>query len=123
MDAFGHVNNAMYYRYVESARLAYLGILDIHNEPVFTVVSSNQCRYLKPVVFPDHLKVAARIEEIRNSAVRMQYLLWSEKQQSIVATSEAVIVCVDKKTMQKTEIPEHIREKIKALELSVQHEI
>lgn len=28
MDAFGHVNNAMYYRYVESARLAYLGILD-----------------------------------------------------------------------------------------------
>src|SRR5690606_8768705 len=81
MDAFGHVNNAMYYRYVESARLAYLGILDIHNEPVFTVVSSNQCRYLKPVVFPDHLKVAARIEEIRNSAVRMQYLLWSEKQQ------------------------------------------
>lgn len=31
MDAFGHVNNAMYYRYVESARLAYLGILDIHN--------------------------------------------------------------------------------------------
>lgn len=123
MDAFGHVNNAMYYRYVESARLAYLGILDLRNEPVFTVVSSNQCRYLKPVVFPDHLKVAARIEEIRNSAVRMQYLLWSEKQQSIVATSEAVIVCVDKKTMQKTEIPEHIREKIKALELSVQHEI
>jgi len=123
MDAFGHVNNAMYYRYVESARLAYLGILDLHNEPVFTVVSSNQCRYLKPVVFPDHLKVAARIEEIRNSAVRMQYLLWSEKQQSIVATSEAVIVCVDKKTMQKIEIPEHIREKIKALELGVQHEI
>lgn len=58
-----------------------------------------------------------------HSAVRMQYVLWSEKQQSIVATSEAVIVCVDKKTMQKTEIPEHIREKIKALELSVQHEI
>ena len=53
----------------------------------------------------------------------MQYVLWSEKQQSIVATSEAVIVCVNKKTMQKTEIPEHIRGKIKALELSVQHEI
>jgi len=51
MDAFGHVNNAMYYRYVESERLAYLVILDLRNEPVFTVVSSNQCRYLKPVVF------------------------------------------------------------------------
>lgn len=123
MDAYGHVNNAMYYRYIESARLAYLEILGLSNEPIFTVVSSNQCRYLKPVVYPDHLKVAARIEEVRNSAVRMQYVLWSEQQQSIVATSEAVIVCVDKKTMQKTQIPEHIREKIKTLELTVHHEI
>ncbi|WP_216937078.1 MULTISPECIES: thioesterase family protein [unclassified Acinetobacter] len=123
MDAFGHVNNAMYYRYVENARLAYWGLLDLSNESVVTVVSSNQCRYLRPVIFPDHLKVAARIEEIRNSAFRMHYLLWSEKQQSIVATSEAVIVCVDKTTMQKTEIPQYIREKIKMLELSVQHEI
>lgn len=86
------------------------------------MVASNQCRYLKPVVYPDQLKVAARIDEIRNSAVRMHYLLWSEQQQSIVATSEAVIVCLNK-NMQKTEIPEHIREKIKALELTVQHAI
>jgi len=123
MDALGHVNNAMYYRYIENARLAYLGALDLLNERVSTVVSSNQCRYLKPVVFPDHLKVAARIEEIRNSAFRMHYLLWSEQQQRIVATSEAVIVCIDKNTLQKTEIPQHIREKIKALELTAQHEI
>lgn len=123
MDALGHVNNAMYYRYIENARLAYLGALDLLNERVSTVVSSNQCRYLKPVVFPDHLKVAARIEEIRNSAFRMHYLLWSEQQQSIVATSEAVIVCIDKNTLQKTEIPQYIREKIKTLELTAQHEI
>lgn len=123
MDALGHVNNAMYYRYIENARLAYLDALDLLNESVSTVVSSNQCRYLKPVVFPDHLKIAACIEEIRNSAFRMHYLLWSEKQQSIVATSEAVIVCIDQKTLQKTQIPEHIRKKIEALELTAGHEI
>jgi acyl-CoA thioester hydrolase len=122
MDAFGHVNNAMYYRYVESARLAYLDALNILNEGILTVVHSNQCRYLKPVVYPDQLKVAARIEEIRNSALRMHYVLWSERQQSIVATSEAIIVCLDK-NMQKTEIPEYIRQRIKELELKVQHEI
>lgn len=123
MDALGHVNNAMYYRYIENARLAYLDALDLLNESVSTVVSSNQCRYLKPVVFPDHLKIAARIEEIRNSAFRMHYLLWSEKQQSIVATSEAVIVCIDQKNLQKTQIPEYIRKKIEALELTAGHEI
>ena len=48
---------------------------------------------------------------------------WSEKQQNIVATSEAVIVCIDQKTLQKTQIPEHIRKKIEALELTAGHEI
>lgn len=123
MDAFGHVNNVIYYRYIESARLAYLDELELLNESVVTVVSSNQCHYLKPVVYPDHLKIAVRIEELRNSAFRMKYLLWSKQQQGIVATSEAVIVCVDKNTLHKTKIPEYIREKIKALELTVQHEI
>ncbi len=103
------------YRYIESARLAYLGKLNIFDEDILTVVASNQCRYLKPVVYPDQLKKKWRHEydEIRNSAVRMHYLLWSEQQRSIVATSEAVIVCLNK-NMQKTEIPEHIREKIKS---------
>lgn len=42
MDAFGHVNNVMYYRYVESARLAYIEHTDILSADVLTVVASNQ---------------------------------------------------------------------------------
>ena len=39
MDAFGHVNNVMYYRYVESARLAYIEHTDILSADVLTVVA------------------------------------------------------------------------------------
>lgn len=123
MDAFGHVNNVHYYRYMESARIRYLDTLNILNQNVVTVVASNQCKYLRPVVYPDQLKVATRVEELRNSAFRMSYILWSETQENIVATGDAVIVCVDNKTMQKTAIPEHIKNQIRKLESTVENNI
>ncbi|WP_110974802.1 acyl-CoA thioesterase [Acinetobacter sp. WCHAc060042] len=123
MDAFGHVNNVMYYRYVESARLAYIERTGILSSDILTVVASNQCKYLKPVFYPDQLSIGARIEELRNSAFRMHYLLWSEQQQSIVAEAEAVIVCVAKVNMQKTLIPELTRHKLKEFELTIGHKI
>ncbi|RKG47797.1 acyl-CoA thioesterase, partial [Acinetobacter cumulans] len=114
-----HVNNTVYYRYMESARILYFDALDIFSTDVFTVVASSQCQYLKPVFYPDTLSVATRIEELRNSALRMSYVLWSEKQQAVIAQGEAVIVCVDKINMKKTAIPERVRLKMKEIELSV----
>ena len=112
MDAFGHVNNVIYYRYIESARIEYLNQLNILDLDINTVVASNSCKYLKPVFYPDHLRIGTKVVEIRNSAFRMEYTIWSEQQNSIVAVAEAVIVCVDKNTMQKVLIPSHIKEKI-----------
>jgi len=121
MDAFGHVNNVMYYRYIESARIRYMDELNIFQQDIYTVVASNQCKYIRPVFYPDQLKIGVRVEEVRNSAFRMSYLLWSETQQTVVALAEAVIVCVNKDSMLKTEIPEIIRHKITEIELSVNH--
>ena len=42
MDAFGHVNNVQYYRYIESARIAYLMALNIFDQDILTVVASSQ---------------------------------------------------------------------------------
>lgn len=123
MDAFGHVNNAVYYRYIESARLAYLDRLNILVDPLLTVVATNQCRYLKPVVYPDQLKIGVRIEDIGTTSFRMSYLLWSEQQQSIVAISEAVLVCINKNSMQKMPIPEDVQEIIRNLENTVEHTV
>ena len=123
MDAFGHVNNVMYYRYMESARIRYMDELNIFQHDVYTVVASNQCKYIRPVFYPDQLKIGARVEEMRNSALRMSYLLWSEQQQAIVALGEAVMVCVDKENMLKLPIPEIIRQKVTKIELMVNHQI
>ena len=123
MDAYGHVNNTIYYRYMESARILYFDALNIFDEDIFTVVSSNQCRYLKPLFYPDILKIGVRVEELRNSAMRMSYILWSDIQKDIVALGESVIVCVDKITMKKKSMPDNIRLKIREIELKSNHNI
>ncbi|MEN8943328.1 acyl-CoA thioesterase [Acinetobacter baumannii] len=119
MDAFGHVNNVQYYRYIESSRILYMENVNILTPNIYTVVASNQCKYLKPVFYPDVLKVGVRVEELRKSAFRMAYILWSESQQQIVATGEAVMVCVNKMTGLKCEIPSEVKSKIIELEKSV----
>ena len=76
---------------------------------------------VRPVVYPDILKIRVRVEELRNSAMRMHYLIHSEAQQMVVAEADAVIVCVDCVNMQKTLIPENVRVGIHKIEKTVQH--
>lgn len=123
MDAFGHVNNVIYYRYMESARIEYLNQLKIFDLDVNTVVASNQCKYIKPIFFPDVLWIGAKVMEMRNSAMRMEYLLYSEHQNMVVATGEAVIVFVDPVEMKKTHIPTQTRVDIIKMEETVHNDL
>ena len=110
MDAFGHVNNAVYYRYFESARIAYLqavGALD-RLEACNPVVAANSCRFLRPLTWPDELTVGARVVEVRGSGFRMEYAIFSRQQQAIAATGDAVVVIVDP-SGNKTALPEQVR--------------
>ena len=123
MDAFGHVNNVMYYRYMESARIEYFNRLNIFDLEVNTVVASSQCKYMKPVFFPDTLWIGAKVVELRQSAMRMEYALYSESQQCIVATGEAVVVFVDKHSMTKTHIPALTRTDVINIEQQVHNQL
>lgn len=123
MDAFGHVNNVMYYRYIESARIDYLTQVDAFSHGLVTVVSSTSCRFYRPVYFPDLLKVGARVVELRNSGFRMSYVLYSNQQNQMVATGEAIVVMVDATTFEKAAMPMELRQRIARLEASMGHDL
>ena len=117
MDAFGHVNNVVYYRYFESVRISYLqaiGALE-HLVQMNPVVAANSCRYLKSVNYPDELELGARVVELRASGFRMEYAIFSQQHKTIVATGEAIVVMVDKNG-QKVTLPEEFRQTIINLE-------
>jgi|JI8StandDraft_1071087.scaffolds.fasta_scaffold24545_2 acyl-CoA thioester hydrolase len=123
MDAFGHVNNVMYYRYIESARIEYLTQVEAFNHGLVSVVSSSSCRFYRPVFYPDLLKIGARVVEIRNSGFRMAYVIYSNQQGQMVATGEAIVVMVDANTFEKAALPMDLRQRIAKLEASVGHDL
>lgn len=116
MDAFQHVNNARYYRYIESARIQYMVDMGMFDNDVMSVVSHNSCQYLYPVTYPDTLHIGVNVVEMRNSSFSMSYTLYSEKQQRVVTKASAVVVAMQADGLSKRPLPQVIRENILALE-------
>ncbi|HMW32104.1 MAG TPA: thioesterase family protein [bacterium] len=120
MDALGHVNNIMYFRYFESARSDYfqrIGVWDHAREHgVGVILHSTQCRFKRPLTYPDQIHVGATTVEVMADRFRMKYAVWSEAQQAIVAEGEGLIVVYDYNQNQKCPMPSWMREAIAELE-------
>ncbi|MBC7751814.1 MAG: acyl-CoA thioesterase [Candidatus Saccharibacteria bacterium] len=123
MDAVGHVNNVMYYRYIESARVEYLTKIGAIGQGLSAVIASSSCRFLRPVFFPDVLEIGVQVIEVRNSGFRMNYVLFSTKQNHIVATGDAIAVMVNASTLGKAALPAELRQRIYALEQTVGNDL
>lgn len=101
MDAFNHVNNVVYYRYAESARIEYLRLFDLFNADTIMVLAQSSCQYLAPVMYPDTLRIGVRTKSIGTSSLTVEYRYFSTTQQKVVATAEAVMVRLDSKAQGK----------------------
>ncbi len=108
MDALQHVNNVAYFRYFETARIdffAQLGLLEqAQASGIGPVISENQAKYIKPVVFPDTLSIGIKISNIEKDRFIMHYQAFSHAQQKIVTTGSSNVVMFNFKTGQKAEV-------------------
>lgn len=120
MDAFGHVNNTIFFRYFESTRIAYMRALDAmggaDDSEFSPVVASTRADFLSPVVFPDTVVGETRVSKLGRSSFTMEYQLVSRGQEKVVARGEAVIVNIDLGSGQSRPVPESLRQRMEALE-------
>lgn len=120
MDPFQHVNNVMYFKYFECARIAYFEALDIEDYTSPTgigpILGSTQCQYLFPLSFPDTLKIGTRTSRVESDRYHQEYLIYSPRHQRVAARGTGVIVNYDYDKGQKTSIPANIRKKITLIE-------
>lgn len=121
MDAFNHLNNVIYYRYAESARIGYLQALGMFDGSMVTVLAQSSCQYLRPVTYPDTLLLGVRCQGLGNTSIVMEYSYYSTAQASIVATAEAVVVRLDSEGKRKLAWTEEERARLLALEAKVGH--
>ncbi|MCL6417313.1 acyl-CoA thioesterase [Aestuariirhabdus sp. Z084] len=127
MDAFQHVNNSVYFRYFEDARMAYFERAQVmqwmkeHSKG--PILGSTQCRFRAPLTYPDRITIGARIESMGQDRFVMKYRVWSEKLDCLAAEGEGVIVYFDYEVGAKCTIPDSIRAMIVDVEQSVGHSI
>lgn len=127
MDAFQHVNNTVYFRYFESARIAYLERLDVAEfvslREVGPILHSVNCRFRLPVTYPDTVHVGVRVTALGTDRMIMDQCLVSEQHGKIAAQGDAITVTYDYGKGIKAPIPTLVRERILALEATVGNEV
>lgn len=120
MDAFGHVNNAVYFRWFESARMSYferLGWPELQRESgIGPILHSTQARFRAPLVWPDTILVATRVSEISGDRFTMLYEVRSRSLGRLAAEGSGLIVAFDYRTLAKAPLPDLIRARMAQLE-------
>jgi len=125
MDAFNHVNNAVYFRYFEDARMAFFErtqvIQHMDETNIGPILASTQCQFRAPLNYPDRILIGARIKEISEKRFTMEYGVFSEQQNTLAAKGEGLVVYYDYNAAKSCEIPDVIRENFSHLHAAKHH--
>ena len=123
MDALRHVNNIVYFRYFESARIAYFEKLRfwefMDQTGIGPILASIQCKFKIPLTYPDTISVGTGIPKIEQDRFVMEYRAVSHKSQAIAAEGESVVVSYNYRENKRTPLPEEMKQRILMLEESV----
>ncbi len=119
-DAFGHVNNTVYFRWFESARIAYGGRIDLSESgdgrKVAPILAAITCNYRRQLKYPDRVHVGARIIRIGRSSLTMEHRLISEAWRAIAAEGDSTLVAFDYAAQTPVPVPAAVRSRIEQLE-------
>jgi acyl-CoA thioester hydrolase len=107
-DAYGHVNNVVYYSWFDTVVNAHLieqGVLDIHKGAVIGLVIETQCNYFAPIEFPQTVEAGLRVAHIGLSSVRYEVGLFIKGQPLTAAKGYFVHVYVDRQSRKPGALP------------------
>ena len=116
-DAYGHVNNVVYYSWFDTAVNAYLiahGALDIRHGDTIGLVVETQCNYFASLAFPEPVEVGIRVARLGASSVRFELGIFGATGLT-AAIGHFVHVYVDKVTRRPVPLPDHLKSVLEPL--------
>lgn len=120
MDAFQHVNNTVYLRWMESGRIAYFRRLAVpgfqETSGVGPILHSVHCRYRIPLTFPDTVTVASRIVAVEEDRMSMEQIIVSHGHGKIAAVGSSIVVTFDYSAGRKAPVPALVRARVAEIE-------
>jgi acyl-CoA thioester hydrolase len=120
MDAYGHVNNAMYFTYCESARIVYFDRIDMYHlrtaerhAPALVAANLN---FREQVMYPAELEVSARATRIGARSFTLDVIIVRKGTADVVADGSSVLAWVDYGTGKSIPLPESLKARIRELD-------
>ena len=117
-DAYGHVNNVVYYSWFDTVVNAHLieqGALDIHHGETIGLVIETQCNYFSAIEFPQTVEAGLRVAHMGKSSVRYEVGLFAQGEPLTAARGHFVHVYVDRATRRPATLPDKLKSVLEAL--------
>lgn len=120
MDSMGHVNNAVYFTFCESARMSYFEAIEMTRHAEATshgpALASASLDFRQQVHYPAELEIGVRCPRIGTKSFQLDYLLLRRGDGEVVAEGTSVIAWVDYDRGRAIPLPDTLRRAIRALE-------
>lgn len=117
-DAYGHVNNVVYYSWFDTAVNAWLieqGVLDIHKGDTIGLVIETHCNYFESLAFPQTVEAGLRVAKLGTSSVRYEIGLFAQGSDTAAAQGHFVHVYVNKQSRRPVALPDTLRALLKTI--------
>lgn len=114
-DAYGHINNAHYYSFFDTAVDGFLLTNDLRqyiSGDLQTLVVASECRYHSQVSAPGLIQVGVRVGKMGNSSVTYEVAVFTMDSDLAAAQGLFVHVCVNKETQRPAALPQSFRDAI-----------
>jgi acyl-CoA thioester hydrolase len=119
MDYYRHVNNVVYFRYFENARLEYfrrIGWFEFEEKTgIGPILAATTARFRRPLTYPDDIAIGARVIEIGEDRFTLDHVIVSAAQQKVVTEGTGLVVVYDYAEQRKVALPEELRRRIAEL--------
>lgn len=120
MDAYGHVNNAAYFRWFESVRICYFSAIGwiptLAEAQVGPILAHTSCTYRTPLAYPDTVLLGATVGEVLGDRFTMRYQVVSERLGTVAAHGEGRVVAFDYGAGHKAPLPVDVVDAIRRLQ-------
>ncbi len=118
-DAFGHVNNAVFFTYLELARVRYLiDVLELEGpfERMPLILARVELDFRSPIMFGEEVEVTSQVDRVGRSSIAMSHALTAGAERRLVGESASVLVTYDYAVARPIPVPDDWRRKLEAHE-------
>lgn len=121
-DAYGHVNNVVYYSWFDTIVNQFLianGALNIPTSETIGLVVETHCSYFASIAFPDQVTAGLAVSKVGNSSVRYEIGIFRNGENQASAQGYFIHVYVDRLTQRPTPLPDQLRTLLQRIQVNV----